>query len=169
MLEWMESRWQDGIKIQDGGGHPGQQYGEQACCSCEMSDSNHSISDKAARACENKREYQWDVGRTDGDAWLLNPIFIFLSVNHPIQYWMEATHDRGIGEDWILLNWSLPIRHLKADNSPILYLEADEAAVKKLLCVRNTLVFVSSVVSRLVRQLCAACAGPGLTHNRDQL
>ena len=50
MLRWMESRWrhQEG----GGGGHPGQQYGEQQCCrgwcSWEMSDSNHSIPDKAA-------------------------------------------------------------------------------------------------------------------------
>ena len=83
------------------------------------------------------------------------------------------THDGGIGEDWILLNWSLPIRHLKADNSPILYLEAVEAAVKKLLGVRNTVVFVSSVVSssRLVRQLCSGQPVPAQsTHNtRDQL
>lgn len=117
-----------------------------------------------------------------GDAWLLNPIFIFLSVNHPTQYWMEATHEArqthgGIGEDWILLNWSLTIRHLKADNSPILYLEAVEA-VKKLcvpVCTQHCVCIICSEQPACQAAVeCAACAGPGppSTHNTrsgDQL
>ena len=155
MLSWMESRW----RHQEGGGHPGQQYGEQQCCrwwcSCEMSDSNHSIPDKARPVRINANK----SGMWAGMPGLLNPIFIFLSVNHPTQYWILGgnTRSRHGGYWGILLNWSPTIRHLKADNSPILYLEAVEAVKKLWLCagVYATL-FVSSAVSS---QLCGT--GPG--------
>ena len=158
MSSWMESRW----RHQEGGGHPGQQYGEQQCCrgwcSWEMSDSNHSIPDKAAerpvRINANKS------GMWAGIPGLLNPIFIFLSVNHPTQYWIQGGNTRSGGqtrgiEDWgILLNWSPTIRHLKADNSPILYLEAVEA-VKKLLCAG-----VYATLCLYLLQWAASCAAP---------
>ena len=75
MLSWMESRW----RHQEGGGHPGQQYGEQQCCrrwcSWEMSDSNHSIPDKARPVRINaNKSGMWagmDAGAIESNFYIL--------------------------------------------------------------------------------------------------
>ena len=156
MLSWMESRW----RHQEGGGHPGQQYGEQQCCrrwcSWEITDSNHSIPDKARPVRINANKSGMWAGMPcaiESNFYILErqPSDTILDTGRQHS---EQTH----GGYWgILLNWSPTIRHLKADNSPILYLEAVEAVKKLWLCagVYATL-FVSSAVSS---QLCGT--GPG--------
>ena len=158
MSSWMESRW----RHQEGGGHPGQQYGEQQCCrgwcSWEMSDSNHSIPDKAA-------ERPVRINANKSGMWAGMPCAIesnfYILERQPSDTILDTGRqhsergaDTGI-EDWgILLNWSPTIRHLKADNSPILYLEAVEA-VKKLLCAG-----VYATLCLYLLQWAASCAAP---------